>query len=80
MHTGHAESGHYYSYISQGDKWFLFDDKSVTPFKFENLKDECFGGHHENPSMYDWDTFKSKNAYLLFYERVNFKPEIIEGP
>ncbi|KAM3132963.1 hypothetical protein pb186bvf_014959 [Paramecium bursaria] len=80
VHTGHAESGHYYSYISQGDKWFLFDDKSVTPFKFENLKDECFGGHHENASMYDWDTFKSKNAYLLFYERVNFKPEIIEGP
>jgi hypothetical protein len=55
--------------------WFEFNDKSVTPFKFDNLKQECFGGNNnystDHYSNFDWDTNKSKNAYLLFYEKID---------
>ncbi|CAD8080232.1 unnamed protein product [Paramecium sonneborni] len=72
IHTGSADSGHYYSFIkSQENKWFEFDDRFVSPFKFENLKYECFGGNNEYYNSFDWDSNKSKNAYLLFYEKID---------
>jgi ubiquitin C-terminal hydrolase len=76
IHTGSADSGHYYSFINSHDNmWFEFNDKSVTPFKFDNLKQECFGGNNnystDHYSNFDWDTNKSKNAYLLFYEKID---------
>ena len=43
----------------------------MSQFNITNLKNECFGGEYENPKnlLYDLDYTKSKNAYILFYER-----------
>ncbi|CAD8161453.1 unnamed protein product [Paramecium pentaurelia] len=83
IHTGSADSGHYYSFInSQENKWFEFDDRFVSPFKFENLKQECFGGNNQQNDYYnnfDWDSNKSKNAYLLFYEKIDKQDIQIKG-
>lgn len=72
MHSGTAESGHYYSYIREADKWWEFNDSVVTEFNIANLKAETFGGE-DSPvrGANDWEaSSKSRNAYLLFYERV----------
>jgi ubiquitin C-terminal hydrolase len=65
VHSGTAESGHYYSYIRDGEKWYEFN--------IANLKSETFGGD-DSPvrGVNDWDATsnKSRNAYLLFYERI----------
>jgi len=82
VHAGTAEAGHYYSYIKDREamieKWFEFNDTHVSPFNVNNLRNECFGGEYENDEgimhFADWDGSKSKNAYLLFYEKTN--PEI----
>jgi hypothetical protein len=64
VHTGSADSGHYYSFIEDANKnWFEFNDSSVSPFDIKNLPEEAFG---TKDSYED----KVKNAYLLFYERV----------
>ncbi|CAD8169747.1 unnamed protein product [Paramecium pentaurelia] len=68
VHVGSAEGGHYYSFIRDVDKWYEFNDKVICPFKIENLKTECFGGGNNNLS--EWGMSNSKNAYILFYEKV----------
>jgi ubiquitin C-terminal hydrolase len=36
IHSGTAESGHYYSFIKDEDnKWFEFNDTIVKPFSFK---------------------------------------------
>lgn len=63
VHSGSAESGHYYSYIKIGEQWFEFNDKSVSEFNIQNnLKNECFGCAEGK---------KTRSAYMLFYEKVN---------
>lgn len=82
VHAGTAEVGHYYSYIKDrealSEKWYEFNDTHVSPFNVNNLRNECFGGeydHDDNTQHFsDWDGSKSKNAYLLFYEKSS--PEI----
>lgn len=68
VHSGSAESGHYYSFIRDAEKWYEFNDNVVTEFNITNLKAETFGGE-ESTSRGDWDgaSSRSKNAYLLFY-------------
>lgn len=62
IHSGSAESGHYYSYIKVGERWLEFNDRKVSEWDIQaNLKNECFGGSDE----------RSRNAYMLFYERVD---------
>jgi hypothetical protein len=41
-------------------------------FNVQNLKSECFGGGVEIDQFSDWDYNKSKNAYILFYQREDF--------
>lgn len=70
MHTGSADSGHYYSLIQDSEnRWFEFNDSRVSSFSAENLADEAYG---TKDSMEE----KVKNAYLLFYERVQHEPEL----
>lgn len=81
VHTGSAESGHYYSYIrdraDENDKWYWFNDSSVTPFDPAQIPQECFGGT-ETASRYDpikcqncsITIPKVRSAYLLVYEQL----------
>ncbi|KAL8780298.1 MAG: hypothetical protein Q9194_001000 [Teloschistes cf. exilis] len=77
VHTGTAESGHYYSYIKerpnrspQNATWVEFNDADVTPFNPLHIPDACFGGVTE-PTGYPAAPYaKSWNAYMLFYQRT----------
>ena len=83
---GTADGGHYYSLIKDREKdwlpederWFEFNDNIVEQFNPEDLKNEAFGGE-EKTNRYEvmgYRSFmKSRNAYLLVYDRVSlFEP------
>jgi ubiquitin carboxyl-terminal hydrolase 9/24 len=75
VHSGGAEGGHYYSYIQdrESDKWHEFNDMWVSDFKESDIAEECFGGDEKwgNSLNYNRYSVKSRNAYLLFYERIS---------
>lgn len=73
------------------EKWMEFNDSRVSDFKFENLKEECFGeketgnrGGNQSYMASGFGGFVSfgggagygKSAYMLFYERQRKKPII----
>ncbi|KAE8383353.1 hypothetical protein BDV26DRAFT_137686 [Aspergillus bertholletiae] len=80
VHSGTAESGHYYSYIrerptadSRGS-WVEFNDSDVSRFDPSKIADQCFGGYNDsmnNTSMGQVRFNKVWNAYMLFYQRVS---------
>ncbi|KAH3743698.1 Ubiquitin carboxyl-terminal hydrolase 34 [Pelomyxa schiedti] len=87
VHSGTADSGHYYSYIRERDtpagcepKWFQFNDTTVEPFDPAHIAAQCFGG---TDMMSSWDMhmqqFVSRNssrfynAYMLFYDKSDVK-------
>lgn len=96
VHSGTAESGHYYSYIRQrptvGTKksWVEFNDADVTSFDPSKIAEQCFGGSNDyhGPSMGHTRFGKVWNAYMLFYQRVSrmdaerelYKPAMKETP
>ena len=47
VHSGSANSGHYYSYIKErgvdNPRWLEFNDRIVREFNFADLAKECFG-------------------------------------
>lgn len=78
VHSGTAETGHYYSYIrlpcenSQGEnsiKWAEFNDTEVTEFDPNQIAEQCFGGVWED-SESRLRYPKPNSAYMLFYRRV----------
>lgn len=76
MHSGSADAGHYYSYIKDReskDRWLEFNDTHVRAFDHKNIGSECYGGNSEDFNSVNNNRFfeRSRNAYLLFYERVN---------
>lgn len=77
VHSGSANSGHYYSYIKERDgqgRWLEFNDTKVTEFKINELADKCYGSKKQNPQPQQWQQFhyeSNANAYLLFYSRIN---------
>ncbi|QQK40129.1 Ubiquitin Carboxy-terminal hydrolase, putative [Penicillium digitatum] len=78
VHTGTAESGHYYSYTlerpsSSGEaNWVEFNDSDVGKFDPSTIAAQCFGGPSET-MQYMNGAPKNKvwNAYMLFYQRVS---------
>lgn len=77
VHTGTAESGHYYSYIrerptnSETPSWVEFNDETVSPWNPESMASSCFGGT-DYPSQFQAGTAafeKQYSAYMLFYQR-----------
>ena len=74
VHSGTAESGHYYSYVQERSrpsrgKWVEFNDIDVSEFKPADIDSSSFGGWQEMAG-YDSRFAKLWNAYMLFYERV----------
>ena len=74
VHSGTADSGHYFSYIrqrpcvkSKQNSWVQFNDSDVTPFDPVSIQDNCFGGLDTS-----WNNLpKFYNAYMLFYQRTS---------
>ncbi|RNJ57510.1 Ubiquitin carboxyl-terminal hydrolase 34 [Verticillium nonalfalfae] len=77
VHSGTAESGHYYSYIRERpstadlETWLEFNDEAVSTWDAAQLEAATFGGpdtnqvNDANSVAYD----KSYSAYMLFYQR-----------
>ncbi|KAJ3124327.1 hypothetical protein HK098_001204 [Nowakowskiella sp. JEL0407] len=85
VHTGTADSGHYYSFIRERQnteaKWLHFNDSNVEIFDPKNIEETCFGGP---TGVVQWDdqrnssrpTMKPYSAYMLFYEKLNPNPAV----
>lgn len=78
VHSGTAETGHYYSYIKERPSaastgaatWVEFNDSDVSRFDPGKIPDQCFGGLTET-SFGAVRFNKVWNAYMLFYQRVS---------
>lgn len=77
VHSGTADSGHYYSFIKDREqqtdsgKWYEMNDHIVRDFDPADIPGECFGGEdiYQGFNMMQMKSMKWRNAYLLFYER-----------
>lgn len=80
VHSGTAESGHYYSYIRERpstngqDTWVEFNDSDVSRFDPGRIAEQCFGGYNESihsASARQVCIPKVWSAYMLFYQRMS---------
>lgn len=74
IHSGTAETGHYYSYIRQRpsgrpseESWVQFNDHEVCKFEPRQMRDMAFGGSDQTFSALP----KFYNGYMLFYQRAS---------
>ncbi|KAF3938205.1 hypothetical protein ABW19_dt0203147 [Dactylella cylindrospora] len=86
VHSGTAETGHYYSYIKDraGKQldgmplWFEFNDAEVSTFDPSTIPSNCFGGPDSltgKDGLLNHSYMKPYSAYMLFYERVSSQPQ-----
>jgi len=85
VHSGSANSGHYYSFIKepytpvgQEAKWFEYNDTRVSPFDLSRLEKDCFGGvdtfkvrDKETGKLVEQQRARINNAYMLVYQRAD---------
>lgn len=81
VHSGTAESGHYYSYIRErplpegaDSTWVEFNDSDVSRFDPARIPDQCFGGTNDSfhsAGMGPVRFNKVWSAYMLFYQRAS---------
>ncbi|KAF7115388.1 hypothetical protein CNMCM5793_002204 [Aspergillus hiratsukae] len=80
VHSGTAESGHYYSYIRERPNaggrgsWVEYNDSDVSRFDPSKIADQCFGGYNDSAhsaAMNQVRYNKVWNAYMLFYQRIS---------
>jgi ubiquitin carboxyl-terminal hydrolase 34 len=76
VHSGTAESGHYYSYIRERptsaveEKWLEFNDDVVSTWDPTMMESSCYGGlDYRNHFDGGMASEKSYSAYMLFYQR-----------
>ncbi len=75
IHFGVVDFGHYYNIIKGPDnKWYKFNDISVSEFKEEDIPREAFG----DKDIFEEDSYKEKergknNAYILIYKKKIFE-------
>ncbi|KAI9864071.1 MAG: hypothetical protein M1813_003388 [Trichoglossum hirsutum] len=81
VHSGTAESGHYYSFIRERPAsqffptptWVEFNDSDVTPFDPNTIAAQCFGGggdiYTQSKDALSMNFPKTYSAYMLFYQR-----------
>jgi len=76
VHSGTAESGHYYSYVrerpcsSTTPTWVEFNDDAVSPWDPSQMEGSCFGGQDPRSNFNNEHPFdKTYSAYMLFYQR-----------
>lgn len=79
VHTGTADSGHYFSYIREREgeqRWLEFNDSTVKLYDSSKMEEDCFGG---STTVMEYDAQAkaqversmpiSKSAYMLVYHR-----------
>lgn len=80
VHSGTAESGHYYSYIRERPSmagrspWVEFNDQNVSRWDSSQMADLTFGGNHtgtETEAAESSTYAKPYSAYMLFYQRAS---------
>jgi ubiquitin carboxyl-terminal hydrolase 34 len=80
VHSGTAESGHYYSYIKErpsngtNQPWVEFNDDTVTGWDPKHMESACFGGLDLRAGADTGNVQFDKNysAYMLFYQRSSY--------
>nr|CDS32213.1 ubiquitin carboxyl terminal hydrolase [Hymenolepis microstoma] len=83
VHSGKATGGHYFSYIRSRDQktgkylWHVFNDSKVSEVDLSSptiIHDKWFGGVNPSPRSFALGPYKRYwSAYMLFYEREDFK-------
>ena len=81
IHYGVSDFGHYYDLIKGKDnKWYKFNDISVTEFKEEDIPHEAFGENNinEEDELCKEKESEKNNAYILIYKKKDFNVESVE--